>query len=188
MEGCRGVRRMSLLSSEEFDREHNCRHEICPYEISDFTTVSVSVSQFGIQIFSEPSPKPEIIPFLLEWYRINWRDFCLLRVTQGTCALADWVPWIEVGSERSEVGFLFSTYKFEGRIGFLMELQAEFQDSAQKTTAQSRADIGNEREFGFSFECTRTHNFTRFCAPWWQLNCWRSFSLQHCLQPHAKQN
>ena len=57
---------MSLLSSEEFDREHNCRHEICPYEISDFTTVSVSVSQFGIQIFSEPSPKPEIIPFLLE--------------------------------------------------------------------------------------------------------------------------
>ena len=86
-------------------------------------------------------------------------------MTQGTCALADWVLWIEVGSERSEVGFLFSPYKFEGRIGFLMELQAEFQDSAQKTTAQSRADIGNEREFGFSFECTRTHNFTRFCAP-----------------------
>ena len=68
-------------------------------------------------------------------------------------------------TERSEVGFLFSPYKFEGRIGFLMGLQAEFQDSVQKTTAQSRADIGNEREFGFSFECTRTHNYTRFCAP-----------------------
>ena len=36
--------------------------------------------------------------------------------------------------------FYFSPYKFEGRIGFLMELQAEFQDSAQKTTAQSRAE------------------------------------------------
>ena len=125
-------------------------------------------------IYTEFLPNSQTIPALL----IDAGNLC----TRGLGSL-DWSRLRTVGGR-----FLFSPCKFEGRIGFLMELQAEFQDSAQKTTAQSRADIGNEREFGFSFQCTRTHNFTRFCAPWWQLNCWRSFSLQHCLQPHAKQN
>ena len=43
--------------------------------------------------------------------------------------------------------------------------RAEQSRAEQSRAEQSRADIGNEREFGFSFECTRTLNFTRFCAP-----------------------